>query len=233
MTHLLEDKQKTLASLCVAVLGIAMIWFTVPKIVTAIVAYQQRVSKMTVSVNIPFEQRKGIEKDILDIQNAIRSSDKKGNTNYSAQYLELGLKFEQLGYLGKAETAYQKGLKEDPKSIPALIRLGVVLSFMDEYDKSITSFREAIELNPTNSETYTKFADMYQLKMKKLEEARGVYIEGLMRTQNDPTLVRSFVSFLESTGYGREAELYKKALARKDDKKLESKKGTTLNLQAQ
>jgi len=199
-----------------AVLGVMILWFSLPKVITLVTSYQHRVSKMTISVNLPFEQRKTIEKDIFDIQSTIRSSDKKGKDNYSDQYFGLGAKFESLGYLGKAESAYRKALKEDPKNTSAHIHLGSVLGVMEEYGKSIASFRQGIELDPSNVDAYASFANMYTMNMKQQEEGRGVYIEGLLRTQNAPELVRSFITFLESTGYTHEADLYKKALSKND-----------------
>ena len=219
MVHILEDKQKTFASMTAAVLGIMVLWFSLPKVFTLVSTYQKRASKMTISVSIPIEERKVIEKDIFDIQGTIRSSDKKGNANYSDQYFTLGTYFERLGYLGKAEGAYRKALREDSKNVPAYTHLGVVLGLMEDYDKSVASFREGIERDPSNTEAYTKLADMYASHMKQREEGRGVYIEGLMRTQNAPDLVRSFIAFLDRTGYTHEADLYRKALRKEKNTK--------------
>lgn len=214
MTTLLENKQKTITSLFAAFFGLGVLWFSVPKIASGIIAYQDRLGKMTVQITIPFDQRKKIEKEIVDIQTAIRSSDKKGASDYSDQYMELGKKYEKLGYRGKAEHAYRKALHESPKNTEVLLYLGSVLSAMEEYEKSIATFREAIELNPSNEETYRAFAEMVAFGMKNSQEARGIYIEGLMRTKNSPQLLKSFAAFLEKIGYAHEARQYQKTLSK-------------------
>ena len=194
-------------------------WFILPKAYTRIVRYQKELSRATVPVSLSLEEKKKIEKEILEGENAIRSSDKKGADTYAGQYVSLGEKFESLGYRAKAVKAYQNALREDGKNVSAYTHLGGIFQRMKDYISSRDAFRAAIDLNPPDATLYPKLARVYLEGMKDFETARGVFLEGLVRANNDIRLIKEYVPFLESIGEYSEAALYKQEILKKEQKK--------------
>jgi tetratricopeptide (TPR) repeat protein len=64
----------------------------------------------------------------------------------------------------------EKALMKDPKSAPANNNMGIALLFLNEIDKAIDKFEEAIELDPENPKTYLNLAGVL-IKNQRVEDA--------------------------------------------------------------
>lgn len=216
LKKILKNKQLGVIVLCGVFIILASTWFVAPNIYRSIVRYQKELARATVPVSLSLEEKKKIEKEILELQNAIRSSNKKGAENYASQYVSLGEKFEQLGYRAKAVKAYQGAVREDGKNVSAYAHLGAVSGDMKNWSAARDAFRMAIDLNPGDADFYYSLAYVYSDGMKDDEIARGVFLEGLVRTGNDKWLIEKYIPFLEKIGEYSEAKLYQRELAKKE-----------------
>lgn len=189
----------------------------VPKIRTAFRVYQQEQKRDNVPVSLSADEKKSIEKDIIEIQNAIRASDKKGAKTYAAQYSALGVDFEKLGFLKRALDAYQKSIKEEV-DVATYIHIADAYQRMKEYELAEENYRKAIDRDPKNIEYYQRLADMYFYDRGDAFSARGIYLEGLLRADNDIRLMKIFANFLETSGNRHEAYIYWDAILQKDPK---------------
>ena len=57
---------------------------------------------------------------------------------------------------------------------------------------------------------------MYFYDLKDSETARGIYVEGLIKSNSDLSLMKLFANFLELAGNRSEAMLYWQAVLEKD-----------------
>lgn len=195
-----------------------------PKLLYGIREYQKQQARAVVEVPLSAEEKKMLEREIVEIQNAIRASDKKGERTYTKQYLALGEKFEKLGFLKRALHAYTKALHEDARDLSAMIHTADVNQRMKNFEEAENWYRKVIDREPTNTRHYQKLADMYFYDRNNPESARGIYLEGLLRTQNDISLLKVFASFLELSGDRREASLYWDAVLQKEPQNKEVEK---------
>ncbi len=216
---ILKNKYLGVVALSIAFVLFVCAWFFLPKIITGVVRYQKELARATVPVNLSLEEKKKSEKEILEIQNSIRSSDKKGADNYASQYVLLGEKLEKLGYRAKAVRAYKNAIREDATFVEAHGHLGSVSRMMEDYTTARDEFRIAIDLNPVNVTLYPKLAQVYLEGLKDPAVARGVYIEGLVQTHNDLRLIKEYVPFLEKIGESLEAASYRQEILKKEPKK--------------
>lgn len=205
---LLRNKKTGISLLCVIFLVLIGLWFIVPLAVKKALEAQDIASRSVISVSLTPEERKSLEKEVGDLKNAIRSSNKNGGANYAKQYRTLATTYERLGYIGKAVEAYDRALSEEPHHAETLLLKGSVLWTMREFTKAEKTYREVIDQNPTDQTAYVKLAGMYLYGLNDSITARGIYMEGLTRSNNDLNLMRSFATFLEVIGRPEEAYLY-------------------------
>jgi tetratricopeptide (TPR) repeat protein len=211
-----QNKQSGIFFLCGVFMVLAVVWFFTPKIISGIVRYQKELSRATVTVSLSREDRGKAEKEIFDMENSIRSSNKKGEENYASQYILLGEKLEYIGYRAKAVKAYQNAVKEDGKNIHAYAHLGAVLRAMGRVREAKDAYRTAIDLNPGSTTFYPTLAYIYAEDLKDSETGRGVFLEGLIRTNNNLELIKKYVPFLERIGETTEARLYQQEIVKKE-----------------
>lgn len=221
---ILRNKRAGVGIVCLAFFLSASAWFLLPKTYASVLRYQKEMAKATVPVNLSLEEKKKIEKEILELENSIRSSNKKGADNYASQYILLGEKFEKLGYRGKAIKTYQNAIREDGKSISAYTHLGALSKVMENYSVARNAFRAAIDLHPSDPNLYPSLAYVYLDGMRDMETARGVFLEGLIRTDNNLELIKEYVPFLEKVGEYSEAKLYQQEIIKKEPKTLSADK---------
>ena len=213
---LLKNKRTGIPLILGVCISIIALWFLIPAGVSTIKKSQDYSSRSVVSVSLPADEKRKLEKEITDIKNAIRSSNKGGEETYAKQYRELGVRYVRLGMLGKAVEAYDDALREEPKHAETLLAKAEVLASMKEFEKAEQTYREAIDIQPNDQTAYVKLAGMYHYRMNDPETARGVYLEGLTRSNNDINLLRSFATYLEIAGRPEEAYLYWDAIYKKN-----------------
>lgn len=63
---------------------------------------------------------------------------------------------------GRRVLALEQEVAADPKKIQAWIELGNLYFGMDEYEKSIRSYRRALDLDPNNAHVWTDMGIMYR-----------------------------------------------------------------------
>ena len=65
-----------------------------------------------------------------------------------------------------------------------------------------------------NPETYKAYADYYANVRHDIEEARGVYLKGLIATVNNKDLMRAYITFLDSIDAESESAAYRRELSK-------------------
>lgn len=186
----------------------------IPFITRLIHAQYARAAKGVVEVQLSPDERKGVEKEIVEIHNAIQKGDRGGEATIAKQYIHLGELYERLGYLLKAQDAYARALKQDERDTSAKIHLAKILGRMGDHDGAKKAFDEAIALDPMRWEQYKAFADYYMTMRNDAEEARGAYLNGLIATSNNKDLIRAYVVFLDSIGAQSESAAYRQVLGK-------------------
>ena len=218
----LENRPAILTVSLALVLAIG--WFTIPKIIITAVQTNNAIKKNYPAIKLPQDIREKIEKDVRDVTMAIKTGDKRGSANFSNDYISLGVDFETLGLFGFAEDAYRRAIKEDPANYVGYANLGGLHQTRSEYSSAIAELRNAIERAPTQEGLYVRLSELYWYRLGDLDSARGIYLEGIMRTNNNDGLVRSFASFLEQTNQKQEAIEYFDALVKRNPGDQELKK---------
>ncbi len=209
----MTDMQKSLSSgkfigaAIVLILGAVALWFIVPPLHQQISRVHRNAKNYVVAVTIPQQAQKKIEQDIRDIEDKIKRGDTQEDT-VLAQYLRLGINFETIGRLDLAIDAYQKAAIVDPTSFVPYANMGTTHEAAKEYEAAKDAFQKAIGIVPQEPSNYQKLAELYSYKLNEIAVARGVFLQGLMGTNQEPNLVRSYASFLDRTGYTSESLLY-------------------------
>ena len=187
---------------------------SLPSIVAFVRAQNVRATMGTAEVQLSPDERKAIEKEIVDIHNAIQKGGIEGETTLAQQYIKLGEAYERLGYLLKAHDAYARALKQEAKNTDATIHMAQALGAMGDHGGAHDAFEKAIEYEPVNPETYKAYADYYANVRHDIEEARGVYLKGLIATVNNKDLMRAYIAFLDSIGAESESAAYRQEISK-------------------
>ncbi len=202
-----NKKNGIIVIIAVFVIGfIALI--TIPKAITGIFSFMDKRAKSTVRVNISLEEQEKIQKEIQDLTKSFTSDPAPQGESAAKLHRDIAGKYIMLGQLGTAIKHYDNALDAQRTDTAALVEKGKVLGQMEELLKGEESIKKAIEFEPTSVSHYSAMAQYYRDFGKDNENARGTYIEGLIRTNNDATLMWEFASFLESIGDESEAYLY-------------------------
>ena len=109
-----------------------------------------------------------------------------------------------------AERAFNRDLKDDPKSIWAHFGLGIVLRETQEYAKAIENFYEALKRRPNSIFILRNLAETYQL-MGREDEAIPLLSEALTLDPDDRTsLYLIAVSYENLEEYGKAIPIFEK-----------------------
>lgn len=190
------------------------LWFAIPVAYNAIEVRNAYMKQSFLHSSLDAATEEKIWRHIRDSTAQITKGDKNGNPTYAQQYLAMGIDLETLGQMRGAISAYEHARAEDPKSFVPSANLGTAYATIGDYERAVKEFRVAIDLQQDEYSSYTKLAEVYQYKFKDLDRARGVYIEGLMRTNNNPNILKAFATFLDETGAKSESLLYWQALGK-------------------
>jgi len=67
-------------------------------------------------------------------------------------FINLGTAYKRVGRLTDARDTYKKVIEIDSRNVPALVFLGSVYQLLDDPDRAIVKYHEALSLNPINGQ---------------------------------------------------------------------------------
>ncbi|MEK7649126.1 MAG: hypothetical protein AAB400_04425 [Patescibacteria group bacterium] len=182
--------------------------FSLPNAIRFVTAQNARAAHGVVEVQLSPDERTSIEKEIVGIHNGIQRGDGGEGQGLARQYTKLGELYEKLGYLQKAKDAYVKALKQDMRNADTHLHSASVLIRMKDYRGAKKAFEAALDAEPYGWKSYDAYAQFYAATLHNLDEARGMYLKGLVATANHIDLMRAYAAFLESHGMLSEAHEY-------------------------
>lgn len=203
-----ENKKRDIAIIIIIFISIGLIGFGAPFAVEKIKNFQKRWSQRVVPTKLTQEEKARLIKENKEILDRIKKNDKNGESSFSGAYVKLATNEELLGQLWKAEEYYKKSLAEDSKNRVAYEHFAHFLTKLGRNTEASAQYRAAIESDPGIPSGYIDFASFASNWLNDSDMARGIYIEGLMRTKNDRGLMKDFALFLERTGEKYQAYLY-------------------------
>jgi tetratricopeptide (TPR) repeat protein/class 3 adenylate cyclase len=90
-----------------------------------------------------------------------------------------------LGDLVRAAQAYELWAQTYPRELAPLANLGVIFGELGEYDKALSSFRDAIQSHPESGLLYGNLAAVY-VNLNRFEEARAIIEQAQARKIDSP-----------------------------------------------
>lgn len=192
--------------------AVLAILFSLPGAIRFVQGQNARAAMGTVEVQLSPDERAKIEKEIVANHTAIQSGNGVEGPSLAQRYTTLGELYEKLGYLLKAKEAYEKGAKQDLRSADIRLQSARVLIRMKDYEAAKKTFDEALAVEPYNWKVYDASAQAHATVFKNPEEARGIYLKGLVATANTIDLMRAYAAFLESQGFASEAHEYRQEI---------------------
>lgn len=213
---MIYHKKYGIAALCVIfVLGFVAL-MGLPALFGKLKEYQDTKKYSVIAVSLSEEEKTDVEKEINNLNESLKGTDVSDGVARAALYRSLGEKYEKVGHLAKSASVYRLALTAYPKDAEALASLGLLYGRMGKLAIGEESIKQALDFEPRTLMLYSKLASFYREYGHDKDAARGVYLEGLIRTNNDSDLMREYATFLESIGEGYEAYLYWDALSKKD-----------------
>lgn len=206
MTRTLSS-QKFIGLVVAVMVVLIMLWFIVP-IVGKQIRYARHISKnYIVATKLSPEVREQTEQSIRDIEDAIKRGD-TGEEGIASHYTRLGGDFEMIGRFDLAIDAYNKAADHDIAASVPYARMGAIYARVKDYEEAKDAFQMAITKNPKEPFNYEQLATIYWKELNQVAVARGVFIQGLMGTNQEKSLVRAYASFLDQAGYMSESLMY-------------------------
>ncbi len=215
MYTILYDKRKGSLLICLVFILVFTALVTIPKLFEVAGGYMERRSRGTISVALTPEERSRLEEEIRDLSSTLQSNPPASGQPRADLYRNVAARYEQLGKLNDALRFYEKGTTEAPTDTKLLLAQSRIFGQMGSLAKGDEMIKKAIELEPLEISHYSQAASFYRMYGGDTETARGVYLEGLIKTNNNTDLMREFAGFLEEIGEGYEAYLYWSALQEK------------------
>ena len=186
-----------------------------PKVFHTTEKFFEKRARGTIPVNLSSSEQARLEKEVQDLLHTFSANPPPQGQSRADAYRNLGTRYELLGKLGDALDIYEKGSIEAPTDTKLLIPQARVSAQMGDMAHAEELLKKVIALQPLVATNYTEAASFYLTYHSDGQAARGVYLEGLMKTNNDSNLMREFAGFLERIGEGYEAYLYWDALQKK------------------
>ena len=111
-------------------------------------------------------------------------------------YLDLGSLEFALGNASKAIDYYTKAWEIIPTNATPWLNIGNIYIQLGLYNQAEAAFLKAKEANPSYYLIYFDIAKLYNDYLsEKADQVRGVYLEGLKATNNDPKLLDYFSTY--------------------------------------
>jgi tetratricopeptide (TPR) repeat protein len=89
----------------------------------------------------------------------------------SDELLDLGIRSQAAGDVGRAESLYREILQRDPEDADAMQLLGVILAQSGRGDEGLELGRRAAELNPEGADAHCSLGEIYDSLMRPKEAA--------------------------------------------------------------
>lgn len=116
-----------------------------------------------------------------------------------ADALAIAIEHHQAGRLAQAEQLYRQILQQQPNSIQALHRLGILASQVGKHEQAIPFFQKVLALAPNFPEAHFNLASALQ-KQDKIEDAIAHYQRGLALNPSYPEVYLNFGAALKAQG---------------------------------
>lgn len=213
----LPNRRKTIAFIIVWSIVLSAAWFTTPHTLRWAVRFAQSAPNRQVYAQISEETRAQTKTELNRLLREYESRKIKGDTSaLGSLLLELGIQYETLGALWKAEPYLSRATRREQANASAWEHLARVREGLSFYTEAADAWRAAIERAPKNPSHYARLAYLFDKRINDSFTANGVYLEGLARSGNTPELMRSYALFLERIEDNTTALLYWKALLEKE-----------------
>ena len=126
-------------------------------------------------------------------------------------YVDLGNLETELGNASKAIEYYQKAWEIIPTNATPWLNIGNIYIRLGQYQKAEEAFLKARDIRPDYFLSYFNLAELYRdFLREKEDQVRSVYLEGLIKTNNDYQLLYFFIQHLLEEGINSEALEYLK-----------------------
>jgi len=205
-------------------IALVVAWFGLGAVISSLAQMHQNSANAVVATALSVEQQEKVRAEVATLLQTIKEREEK-NDGVVAEYIRLGERFETLGQLALAQSAFEHALEHDPKNAQIHARYALVLQHREQYIAAEQAFLKSLTFDPGAIAVYGELAKLY-VEIGDKSKARGVYLEGLVRSNNNAELMSEYVRFLESIGEQTEAKLYRDILTKSttDAAKATSKK---------
>lgn len=106
-----------------------------------------------------------------------------------------------LGKLSQAKDTYLRASEIMPENYSAYVALCAVEVDMLDNDSALTHIRKAIELSPKNPDVWIRFIELKRDRFgASNEELNGLYVDAVVKTDNNINLLTSYAQFAEKAG---------------------------------
>lgn len=212
-----SNRRKTITWFIVWVVLVGAAWFATPYVLRFVLRFAQSAPNRQVDAQISNETRAKTKSELVRLLREQEGKKLKGDTEAISGLLrDIGIQYETLGALWKADKYLSRAVKRKPGDASAWERLARVREGLSFYAESADAWRAAIEREPKNPSHYARLAYLFDRRFNDILIANGVYLEGLVRSGNTPEFMRSYALFLERIGENTTALLYWKALLEKE-----------------
>lgn len=167
--------------------------------------------RYTLPVNLPAEVRQDYEKRIADNLESLKLFPK----NYNV-LLDIGNLERELGNASTAIDYFIKAAEAIPANSIPWLNIGNIYVQLGLYRQAENSFLKALDLDRSYVYNYTNLTDLYKNYLKdKSNQIKGLYLEGLKYSNNDPQLLYFYAEYLIEIKNYTEALEYLKVLVGK------------------
>jgi tetratricopeptide (TPR) repeat protein len=110
-------------------------------------------------------------------------------TTTSADFIDLGIAYYNLGNLTKSLEAYNQAIAKDPANANAYGNIGNIYRDQSEFAKAEQSYKKAIQLDPKTSKFYIGLAFLYNGLMEDKQSAINILNQGLVAIPSDADII--------------------------------------------
>lgn len=131
-------------------------------------------------------------------------------------FIDLGNIEAELGNASKAIEYYKKAWQIIPANSTPWNNIGYIYIRLMKYNEAEAAFLKAKNINPANPLTYLNLTELYQKYLpEKSDSVKGIYLEGLVATDNSEQIMVPLATYLTESGNYSEALLYWQELVEK------------------
>lgn len=144
---------------------------------------------------------------------------KKKDSLSAQEHLVLGSIYEKRGETDLALREYVAALEQEPRFLPAMIRLAELSYGMAEYGQAERYYRKAIKLAPRNGDLYNNLCWVYISQGKKLKKAEMLIARAMDLTPEHGGYYLDTLGaiYIEDQRYREAIEVLEEAITRFDE----------------